>query len=241
MLVSVITPTYRRPDRLMVAIRSLLAQSYPRWEAIIVDDGDGEGLVAAQQVGDPRLRMLRNPGRGQVAARNAGVEAARGEVIALLDDDDWWEPDHLALVTSALKTGPALVHRHGWLVREGTDGSQTRELFALPAGPERLRQDNTLLTSSLAYPRVLHDRLGLFDPDVGSYFDWDWILRVLSAGYPLRTIESPGVYYLVHAQMTSGNLTNPARVAFFERFCAKHGLALTLKNHAQLLAETRAS
>lgn len=240
MLVSIITPTYRRPERVKVAIRSLLAQTYPAWEAVIIDDGDGEGLAAAESFGDPRIRTLPNPDRGQVAARNAGVRAARGEVIALLDDDDWWDdPGHLSLIVEALEPGPALVHRHGWLVRERTEGMQERELFALPASPERLRQDNTLLTSSLAYPRTLHDQLGPFDHEVGSYFDWDWILRVLSAGYLLCTLASPGISYLVHQQMVSDDLTNPRRVAYFERFCVKHGLTLTSKNHALLLAEQR--
>ena len=85
MRVSAIVPTYRRPNGLRHALASLRAQGHADWEAIVVDDGDGEGLEALRGWGDPRVVAFRNPGRGQVDARNWALEAARGEVVLWLD------------------------------------------------------------------------------------------------------------------------------------------------------------
>jgi glycosyltransferase involved in cell wall biosynthesis len=239
MRVSVLIPTCNRPAYVARALRSLLSQTHTDWEALVVDDGDGRGLAAAAAFGDPRIRARRNDGRGQVDARNTALAHATGDAVALLDDDDWWEDaEHLARVVAVLEGGPALVHRHSFMVYE-EDGQETaRELFALSTTPQSLRENNTVVASSLTYPRAFHTELGPFDPDVGSYYDWDWILRVLDAGYPIRTLPTPGVCYTVHAGGMSAVAATPKRLAYFGRFRQKHGLTITIKNHASLLAET---
>lgn len=102
-MISILVPTRGRPALLRRALRSLQLQSYVQWEALVADDGEGEGVEAAQSLQDPRIRPFLNPGKGQVEARNAGLERAHGEVVALLDDDDWWEDEyHLHRVLRAL-------------------------------------------------------------------------------------------------------------------------------------------
>lgn len=200
MRVSVLIPTYNRPERLLRALCSLLLQTHTDWEACVVDDGDGRGLAAARALRDPRIQARRNDGRGQVDARNTALLQTTGDAVALLDDDDWWEdPEHLARVVRALATGPVLVHRHSFMVFEEAGEEVRREVFELPTTPQSLRENNTVVASSLAYPRAFHGELGPFDPLVGSYYDWDWLLRVLDAGYPISTIPTPGVCYTVHA------------------------------------------
>ena len=221
----------------MKAIASLRGQSYPDWEQIIVDDGDGSGKKLAEGLAEPKVFAYLNPDKGQVPARNFGVQQSRGDVIALLDDDDWFEdPFHLATLVNAVKEKDALVHRHGWIVTEKGDRRDWK-LFNLPATPESLRKDNSILTSSMAYPKRFHDELGLFDEVIGGYFDWDWIIRVLDAGYPVHTIDSPGVCYLVHETSGSANVHGDRRTASFHRFKAKHKLDLEIKNHSSLLNE----
>ena len=238
MRISVLMPTFNRPEYLTRALTSTLAQTHSDWEALVVDDGDGRGLEAALALGDRRIKPGRNGGKGQVDARNTALNRATGDVIALLDDDDLWEdPEHLALIVETLRNGPALVHRHSFMVYEEDGREVRRELFALPTTAATLRENNTVVASSLAYPRRFHDELRPFDTGVGSYWDWDWILRVLDAGYPLRTILVPGVRYTVHAGGASAVAAGLQRLANFEAFKQKHGLNIVVKNHASLLGE----
>jgi glycosyltransferase involved in cell wall biosynthesis len=238
-MVSVLIPTFRRPRFLLRALRSLQAQAYPDWEVLVVDDGEGEGVAAARALGDPRVRPFPNPGRGQVEARNAALSRARGEVVALLDDDDWWEdPYHLHRILRALSQGPTLAYRGGWLVREEGGLEVERLPFLLEATPESLRRDNTLLASGVAYPLRLHEELGPFDPGMGDYWDWDWYLRVVGAGYPLRRLPGPGVAVAVHGANASYGVRLAERRAYLERLRAKHGLGeVGLKDHLVLLRE----
>ena len=238
MRVSVLIPTFNRPAYLTRALTSVLAQTHKDWEALVVDDGDSRGQGAALALGDPRIQPGRNDGKGQVDARNTALSRATGEVIALLDDDDLWEdPEHLALVVETLQNGPALVHRHSFMVYEKDGKEVRRELFALPTTALSLRENNTVVASSLAYPRRFHAELGPFDTGVGSYWDWDWMLRVLDAGRPLRTLLVPGVRYTVHAGGASAVAASSQRLANFEAFRQKHKLNIMVKNHASLLEE----
>ncbi len=214
-------------------------QDHRSWEALIVDDGNGSGLNAAQTIGDARVRAFMNEGRGQVAARNTALGQAQGECIALLDDDDWWEDRaHLTRIVAALKDTPSLVYRPCWVVHEAEGLETQRERYDLPTTPESLRENNTLIASSVAYPKAFHTHLGPFDVAVGSYWDWDWFLRVTEAGYRLKCLPGHGVAYSVRADSTSAVPDTPRRLSNFETFRAKHDLDIVIKNHASLLAES---
>jgi len=242
--VSVIMPTYNRPERLQRALTHLQAQHDPDWEALVVDDGDGRGYdmaLSLRDVGDERIRAFRNTGKQQVDARNTAIVQASGSIIAWLDDDDWWEhPDHVALLKQTLQE-PGLAHVHGWVVREHAEVDdnprETREVFNLPATADSLQQDNTLLTSSIAYPKTFHQELGLLDRSLNGYFDWDWIVRVLAAGYPLKTIDILSVCYLMHGNNGSAQVHNPRRVRDFTAFRDKHNLDIIIKSHDAVLQE----
>ena len=234
---SVITPTYNRPDFLSEALLSVQKQRGVAWEAVVVDDGDGSGVEVVRRLNDQRIRALQNPSRGQVDARNTGVEAAQGEVIVLLDDDDLFAlPDYLHRVRILLEEGPTLVHSFGWLLDQE---SGHRRLWDLTATVESLQKDNTLLVAGLSYPRAFHDEIGPFDPGVGGYFDWDWHLRVTAAGYPLGVIDVPGVCYRSHAGSGSVQISSERRRHAFEALKRKHGLKVELKNHLLIFEEFR--
>jgi hypothetical protein len=107
--VSVVIPTYNRADLVVEAIGSAQRQSYRDFEIIVCDDGSTDDTAS-------RVRALANPVRylglahtGRPGApRNRGIEAARGELIAFLDDDDLWEPEKLARQIELLASEPAL-------------------------------------------------------------------------------------------------------------------------------------
>jgi glycosyltransferase involved in cell wall biosynthesis len=237
MRIDVVTPTRGRPERLLEALASLQDQTHQDWRAYVVDDGDGEGVRAAALAADPRIVAFRNPGRGQVDARNAALRVAEGEVVMLLDDDDLLlDPEHMSRVVQRLAVGPALVHRSGWLLFERGGVEVDREPFEPRADAASLRRDNTVLTCGLAWPRALHDLLGRFDADLEGYYDWDWTLRVLDAGLPLVELPGPGVGYRIHHGNASAS-RSARRAAAFERFRAKHGLQVVQKDHLQVHRE----
>jgi glycosyltransferase involved in cell wall biosynthesis len=107
--VSIVIPTYQRRDLVAGAVRSVLAQTYSDFELIVVDDGSVDGTDETLAALDCELRYLRQPNRGVAAARNAGVALARGSIVAFLDSDDRWLPDHLAVLTETFARQPRAV------------------------------------------------------------------------------------------------------------------------------------
>ena len=104
--VSVVIPTYQRRILVEDAVRSVLAQTYRDFELIVVDDGSADGTGEALAALGSDLRYHWQPNRGVAAARNAGVGLARGSIVAFLDSDDRWFPDHLAVLTKTFARRP---------------------------------------------------------------------------------------------------------------------------------------
>jgi pterin-4a-carbinolamine dehydratase len=230
---TVIIPTFRRTGLLERALRSVLAQDWQDWDAVVVDDGDGEGIETAHGLADARIAAVPNDGRGQVDARSTALARARGELVCWLDDDDWWDdPGHLSLLAAAAaaETG-CFFFRGGWIVREA---GGRREVFDHDATAASLRQNNTILTSSLAYPLAIHGKVGPLDRELGSYGDWDLILRMSDAGLAPRKLTGLGVCYAVHGTNVSAAVDAPARLAGFRRLVAKHGLDTEIHSHVTM-------
>src|SRR3712207_487407 len=101
--VSILTPAFDVARFVGAAGASALAQDFPDWEMIVVDDGSSDGtaeVVAARR--DPRIRLLRQANAGVSAARSRAMAEARGEAILFLDADDWLAPDALSRLTAGL-------------------------------------------------------------------------------------------------------------------------------------------
>ena len=94
--VSVIIPTYNRAEFLKKAIDSVLAQTYPHYELLVVDDGSEDNTAELVSSYGHKLRYIKQQNRGAAAARNAGIEAARYDLLAFLDSDDWFDAEKLA-------------------------------------------------------------------------------------------------------------------------------------------------
>lgn len=232
--IAVIIPTRNRHGFLKTAVDSVLAQSLPAREIIVADDG--EGARAALAGLSPVLSVLDNRKRGPVPARILGVSQATSDLIAFLDDDDWFShADHLADAARSVSAGADLVFSDGVLVFE--DGSPA-EPFAFDADARSLEANNTILISAVTYRRALHDTLGGFDAALPYYWDWDWYLRVARSGAKLIHIPRPSVSIRVHAQSMSGADQEAARRANLDLFSKKHGLPfIPLKNHVSLARE----
>lgn len=97
-MISVIIPLYNKKGAIAAAIRSVLGQSYNDFEIVIVNDGSTDSSVSeVEGIKDSRIRLINQANAGVSAARNRGIEEAKGEYIALLDADDEWHPDYLAI------------------------------------------------------------------------------------------------------------------------------------------------
>jgi glycosyltransferase involved in cell wall biosynthesis len=108
--VSVVIPTYNRARQVETALKSVLAQTYSEFEALVVDDGstDGTGeavqrLITRQNGKEGQIRYFLQPNQGPSAARNKGIDEARGDWIAFLDSDDVWLPEKLELQMRAIR------------------------------------------------------------------------------------------------------------------------------------------
>jgi glycosyltransferase involved in cell wall biosynthesis len=103
-LVTVTIPTWNRLPLLREAVASVVAQTYPRWELAVSDDGSTDGTAAwVRGLGDPRIRVVEGPHTGHIGrVRNRGVSAGTGELLAFLDSDDLWYPHTLATMVDGL-------------------------------------------------------------------------------------------------------------------------------------------
>lgn len=111
-MISVIVPVYNVEQYLCDCVQSVISQTYTDWECILVDDGSTDGSLALCrqfEAADPRVRVLTQPNQGVSAARNTGLDAARGDYIAFLDSDDVLHPEYLAVLYSGIRLPEVLI------------------------------------------------------------------------------------------------------------------------------------
>jgi glycosyltransferase involved in cell wall biosynthesis len=189
-LVSVVVPAFNSALTIERALRSVAAQSYVRWEAIVVDDAsDDDGADRAEAMNDPRIRLIRLPLNGGPAnSRNLGISAARGELVAFLDADDEWLPDKLARQVAIFAGDPrlALVICDARVVTvSGGEGSSVYARQAPAPGVQAwkaLLASSFVATSSVMTRRDLLDRIGGFRGEFRACEDQDLFIRLALEG-----------------------------------------------------------
>jgi glycosyltransferase involved in cell wall biosynthesis len=186
-LASVIVPVRDDLDSLVRCLDALAAQTYPveRYEIIVVDDGSAVPIEPALAGGDGR-RLLRRPPTGSYAARNAGIAASRGDVLAFTDADclpatDWLERGVGRVVASAETIVGGAIE----IVSRGRGAVDLYEVETALRQEEYVRVGGFAATANLFAARVVFERAGTFDEALQSAGDVEWCRRAVRAGYQL--------------------------------------------------------
>ncbi|MBI5948598.1 MAG: glycosyltransferase family 2 protein [Chloroflexi bacterium] len=209
--VSVVIPLFNGARFIAEALESVCWQTLRPLETIVVDDGstdDGDAVVRRFR----GVRYLRQDNRGVSAARNAGIIAATGTHIALLDQDDVWLPDKLELQVAALAANPGAgyaVGRHRAMLEPGAEIPPWFRAEAMGA------EAPSPIPSAWLVRREVFDSVGLFNPDFRISEDIEWVTRANARG--VRPMAVPEVILLrrIHDGNVSGKVTE-ARGAMFQ-------------------------
>jgi glycosyltransferase involved in cell wall biosynthesis len=222
-----IIPLYNGAPWIEVAIRSVFTQTVQADEIIVVDDGstdDGPAIIEKLALEHP-ITLLRKPNGGQSAARNFGVAHSRSALIALLDQDDRWYPDHLEALRCAFaeQAGMPL----GWAYSDfddiDGDGLLVNRMYAsTPPLENPKRHLGTLLSqgviiqpSATLISRAAFEDIGGFDERLCGYEDDDLFLRIFRAGYDNVYVPRSTSQWRIHACSCGSSERHDASLRFY--------------------------
>lgn len=206
MTVSVIIPAYNAGEHISLAIDSVLAQSRPAEEIIVIDDGSTDNTAEIVHGYGDKIKYIHQKNAGAAAARNAGIEQASGNWIAFLDADDEWLKDNLKLQIEVLKKNIQLVWVFGnffnSISKEQKPAHDISRADALLGGNDYF--DNFLdcymegfyiSTDSIILKRSVFDEAGLFQTGQKRGEDTDMWLRIAYRHKQLGYVKQPGSIY----------------------------------------------
>jgi len=207
-MISVIVPVYNGRELLSQAFASIEEQRHPDLEVIVVDDGSTDGLAECVGQFPPAARYLRQQNRGPAAARNLGIQAARGDMIAFLDADDRWTPGHLERLEQALLQKPDAGVAQGRMQQfvYSADGSEHR------SGPYRMPH-----LGSCLYRRWVFERYGLLDESMRYGEDYDFMCRCWEWDIPKCLVADVSLLYRRHAGNMTRGVHSEAHVIVLKR------------------------
>lgn len=229
--VTVIIPAYNSADVLPEALRSVQAQTSDDWEVVVCDDGSTDNTAEVAERFGERFRVIRNERNlGPAGARNRALGAASGELIALLDADDYWLPEYLEEQVSFYEAsemeqpGVGVVTCDAVIV--GPDGpveGTLRDRVPFPSRPTlaKLLVKNTIYGSSLL-PRAIAEEVDGFSPECAE--DHDLWVKILECGYrPVCNPKAVAVYRLREGSRSSNLLGMARNWQALERLALERG------------------
>ncbi len=229
--VTIIIPVYNGEAFLEAAVESALNQSFNDFEIIVIDDGSTDKTAEILNTLSPHLRIFSQQNKGAYAARNLGLQHAKGEYIAFLDSDDIWFPNRLALQVAMLNTDKelGLIYGDGKIVKSGQEENGST-FFQNGNKPERgivfsqLVQRNFIPQSSVLVRYECFEKLGPFleIPLAADYHKW----LEISFHYKVEYIDEPIFSYFMHAN----NITNDRVELYRSRIKIFNSLISTIKN-----------
>ena len=184
-LVSVVIPVLNGQDYIVQCIDSVLEQSYPNYEIIVIDDGSTDDTARLVKQFQQEINYVYQPNQGTACARNRGIELAKGKYIAFLDHDDLWLPDKLSYQVQSMDNDPRAELVFTLVVQfiDGFLSEDERKRITVNEDPMPGKIPSTALAR-----RELFESVGLFKP--GEYLEWaDWYIRAGDSGAKMTTIQ----------------------------------------------------
>lgn len=209
MIFSIITICYNSSRTIERTIKSVLAQSYTDFEYIIIDGASKDNTIEIVKRYEPlfegRLKWVSEPDKGIYNAMNKGIMCSKGEIIGIVNSDDWLEPNALQILVdeifqdssnrARILTGEVLFHYHDGTTQLYPTSYERYEYFA-----KRYRMG--LNHPATFVPRVVYDRIGIFDERFKLYADADFIIRCYEDGIGIHFIHQ------VLSNMADGGASN---------------------------------
>jgi glycosyltransferase involved in cell wall biosynthesis len=210
--VSVIMPAFNVAPYVSAAIESVIAQTMPDWELLVVDDGSTDStlvILEAFAAVDSRVRVFRQSNAGISAARNHALRRADGEFIAVLDSDDLWEPTFLDAQLAIFATCPDVdvVTGNGWFLGSGLHGQPARpwpDTRPQPTVTTMIEDETSVFIMSIMR-RAVYDTIGGFDERLRTNEDYEFWLRAAIAGFRFRRNDVPLGHYRRRYDSMSAN------------------------------------
>jgi len=194
--VSAIIPVYN-PDLsyLHKAIWSVLSQTYPVLELVIVNDGGNKSFINTLPI-DPRIRVFSKPNEGVAATRNYAIKQCNGDYIAFLDQDDYWFEDKLQeqIITIPIYGEPCMVSSPVDIIQPDGINLNKYSISINDKYRQKTSHENVLLclteanfiySSTPLIHYSIFENVGFFDTFTQPHDDWDMYLRIMLAGYPV--------------------------------------------------------
>jgi glycosyltransferase involved in cell wall biosynthesis len=202
--VSVIIPAYNYANYIAAALDSVLQQTYPAHEIIVVDDGSTDDTAKVLSTYEDRVRVVRKKNAGVAAARNTGMEMATGDLLAFLDADDLWLPRKLERQVQCFEAdeevglvhcGVLDVNKEGQPIREHLDGRAgwVADEMLFFRGPSVIMGGG----SAAMVRRTTQEKIGNFDPALPPSEDWDFYYRC-ARQFKVAFVPEVLVHYRLH-------------------------------------------
>ncbi|MFZ5964859.1 glycosyltransferase [Thalassococcus sp. BH17M4-6] len=208
--VSVVMPSWNRADVVGRALKSALNQSLPPFEILLVDDGSTDDTVArvrrefAPELKSGRIRLLESDHTGVSGARNVGLAAARGDMIAYLDSDNLWRRDYLRIMCALFAECDEVMTAYAGLAMNDLD-NDNKYLNGRSYDRQRMIGTNFIDLNVFMHRREIYDQYGGFDEGLKRLVDWDLILRYTRLYEPVF-LPFVGVDYFLDGDRL-GNIT----------------------------------
>jgi glycosyltransferase involved in cell wall biosynthesis len=235
-LVSIIVPCYNQANYLNDALESVLNQSYPNWECIIINDGsedNTEELCSLWIKKNKRFKYLFQENSGLSAARNYGIQNAKGEYILPLDADDMVGRNYIFSAIKSFKEEPKLKIVYAEVEKCGKESG----LLIVPDFSLKALARGNMIVCSAIFKKTNWKSVGGYDTNlVFGLEDWEFWIALLKNGGEVKKLPVIGIYYRIKKSSMSRNITS-SEIQWTENYVLKKHPRFFLSNYDAILQE----